>query len=373
MDDAFWNGRRVLVTGHTGFKGAWLSTWLADMGAVVRGLALPPEGEPNLFDLLQLSSRIESELFDINDADGVRRTLSDFQPEVVLHLAAQSLVRPSYEEPVQTFATNVLGTVTLLDAVRESPSVRSVVVVTSDKCYENLEQERAYHEGDRLGGRDPYSASKGCAEIAARSMQLSFFAPYAPNGHPARIASVRAGNVIGGGDWARDRLVPDIIAGCLGSSGLVEIRNPRAVRPWQHVLEPLSGYLSLAQRLIEAPDRMDEAWNFGPSSEDCRPVSEVAEAIVQTLGRGTIETPQLTDAPHEAHLLRLDSTKARRTLGWKPMLTFDETVRWTADWYLAWDTGDDMRAFTSSQIADYLARMRDATGHAEVHSAGTLS
>ena len=372
MNPAFWSGRRVLVTGHTGFKGAWLSAWLTDMGATVRGIALPPDAEPNLFDLLQLSTRVESELFDISDAAEVRRSLSDFRPECVLHLAAQALVRPSYENPIQTFATNVLGTVTLLDAVRHTQSVRSVIIVTSDKCYENLEVQRPYREDDRLGGRDPYSASKGCAEIAARSMQLSFFAPYAAGGHPARVATVRAGNVIGGGDWSRDRLVPDIIRGCLGPEGHVEIRSPRAVRPWQHVLEPLSGYLLLSQGLVEYPDQFDEAWNFGPSSEDCRSVLEVAEAILRTLGRGTIEVPRVTDAPHEAQLLRLDSTKARR-LRWRPLLDFDEAVRWTADWYLAWTTGEDMRSFTSSQIAAYLGRAVRAADGPAVQSAGTPS
>jgi CDP-glucose 4,6-dehydratase len=357
MDPEFWRGRRVLVTGHTGFKGAWLCAWLEKMGAVLKGVALPPETDPSLFTLLGLSERFESELFDIADGARLTRSLTTFQPEVVLHLAAQAIVRASYDAPVATFATNVVGTAALLEAVRRTPSVKSVVIVTSDKCYENREWKRGYREDDRLGGRDPYSASKGCAEIVARSMQLSFFVPYAPKGHPARISTVRAGNVIGGGDWSRDRLIPDIVRGCLGSDGVVDIRNPGAVRPWQHVLEPLAGYLCVAERLTIAPDGVDQPWNFGPDDSASRPVLEVARAIVEVLGRGRIEVPVSADAPHEAQMLYLDSTKARQILGWQPLFDFDEAIGVTAAWYLAWARGENVRTVTSAQIDDYLVRV----------------
>lgn len=358
VTNSFWRGRRVLITGHTGFKGAWLSAWLSALGANVRGIGLRPDTEPNLFELLELSREMDSQLLDINCESALTASLRAWQPEIVLHLAAQALVRLSYDTPIATFETNVIGTVRLLEAVRQTPSVRAVVIVTSDKCYENRELPVAYAEDDRLGGRDPYSASKGCAEIATRSMQQSFFAPYAYRGHPARICTVRAGNVIGGGDWSRDRIVPDVIRSCLGDSGVVELRNPLAVRPWQHVLEPLSGYLMVAQRLVESPDQMDVPWNFGPDEEASRPVMQVAQAIIAKLGRGRISTPARPNAVHEAQLLRLDSSKARRLLGWSPQLSFEEAISFTADWYLEWSRGNDMRAVTFAQIAEYAAKPR---------------
>ena len=344
----FWAGRRVLVTGHTGFKGAWLAFWLAEMGAEVSGLALPPSGEPNLHDILGIAARGRFVQADINDRAALDALLAEARPEVVIHMAAQSLVRPSYEAPVETFATNVLGTVSLLDAVRRRPEVRAVLAVTSDKAYENREWPWGYRETDALGGHDPYSASKGCAEIAAASMRRSFFGA---GKHPARIATVRAGNVIGGGDWSVDRLVPDIVRGCLGAEGVVRLRNPGAVRPWQHVLEPLSAYLLLAERLCTAPEGIDEAWNIGPDAAENRPVREVAEAVVAALGRGRIELAPEAGAPHEAHLLTLDCSKARAALGWRPRLDFAATVEMTAAWYAAWARGEDMRDVTRAQIA----------------------
>lgn len=355
MEPGFWQGRRVLVSGHTGFKGSWLCAWLSSLGAKVSGVALPPDTSPSLYELLGLESTVSSRLFDINDRARLAELLQESQPEIVFHMAAQSLVRASYVDPVGTFATNVVGTVTLLDAIREVPSVRAVVVVTSDKCYENNEWPWGYRENDRLGGRDPYSASKGCAEIAAESMRKSFFGPYAAGGHPARIATARAGNVVGGGDWAADRLVPDIVRGCLGPSGTVRLHNPGAVRPWQHVLEPLRGYLEIAERLAEQPDGMDEAWNLGPQAELERTAHDVAQALVARLERGTIVLEQATDALHEAHQLRLDCAKARAGLGWRPLLSFADTIGLTADWYLAWSRDSDMRAFTEAQITDYMA------------------
>jgi CDP-glucose 4,6-dehydratase len=270
-------------------------------------------------------------------------------------LAAQALVRRSYATPVVTFTTNVVGTTSLLDAVRRCHHTKAVVVVTSDKVYENLNWPWGYRETDVLGGRDPYSASKACAEIATSSMRRAFFGPA---GHPARIATARAGNVIGGGDWASDRLVPDIVRGCLGPEGVVGLRNPGAVRPWQHVLEPLGAYLLLAERLCGAPDAVDEAgndeaWNIGPDASENRPVSEVADALVAALGRGRVEFTPQPGAPHEAHLLTLDCAKARARLGWRPRLDFAATIELTATWYSAWARGEDMVSLTRAQIAAF--------------------
>lgn len=353
LNPDFWRGRRVLVTGHTGFKGAWLSFWLAEWGAELVGVALSPTSTPNLFEILGNGRRVRTVFADINDRVSLARLMAEHRPEIVLHLAAQAIVRASYQEPVETFETNVVGVVTLLDVVRQVPGIRAVVVATSDKCYENREWVWGYRESDRLGGHDPYSASKGCAEIAATAMQRSFFAPYASKGHCARIATVRAGNVIGGGDWAEDRLVPDIVRGSLGPGGEVKVRNPGALRPWQHVLEPLRGYLQLAQRLVTAPDGFDQAWNFGPDARDNRTVMEVGKALVAALGVGRIVIDNASDAPHEAHLLRLDCSKANSRLGWTPLLRFEDTIALTSNWYAAWKDGEDMTVFTRSQINDY--------------------
>jgi CDP-glucose 4,6-dehydratase len=346
----FWAGRRVLVTGQTGFKGAWLSFWLAEMGAEVAGLALAPTTTPNLHDILALPQRGRFVQADINDRAALGALIENFHPEVVFHLAAQALVRRSYAAPVETFAANVLGTVSLLDAVRHCPQTRAVVVVTSDKAYENLNWPWGYRETDLLGGHDPYSASKGCAEIVTSSMRRAYFGR---GGHLARIATARAGNVIGGGDWAQDRLVPDIVRGCLSQEGLARLRNPGAVRPWQHVLEPLGAYLMLAERLCDAPEGVDEAWNIGPDASENRPVSQVAEALVAALGRGRIEVTPDAAAPHEAHLLTLDCAKARARLNWKPRLDFAATIAMTASWYSAWARGEDMISQTRAQIAAF--------------------
>jgi CDP-glucose 4,6-dehydratase len=344
----FWVGRRVLVTGHTGFKGAWLTFWLAEMGAEVSGLALAPATEPNLHDLLGLPARGRFVQADINDRPALESVMTAARPEVVIHMAAQALVRPSYAAPVETFATNVVGTVALLNAVRRCTETRIVLIVTSDKVYENREWHWGYRETDALGGHDPYSASKSCAEIAVASMRRSFFGP---DGHAALIATVRAGNVIGGGDWSVDRLVPDIVRACLGESGVVRLRNPGAIRPWQYVLEPLSAYLKLAERLGIAPAGLDEAWNIGPDAADNRPVREVAEALLAALGRGRIELATEATAPHEEHLLTLDCAKARTLLGWRPRLGFAATVAMTAEWYAAWAHGEEMLAVTRRQLA----------------------
>ena len=350
----FWRGRRVLVTGHTGFKGAWLSLWLADMGADVVGVALEPATTPNMFQITAVEHRIRSIFIDINDRPALERIFGEHRPEIVLHLAAQSLVRLSYQRPIETFTTNIVGVVTLLDVVRLTPSVRAVVVVTSDKCYENREWIWAYRENDALGGHDPYSASKGCAEIAVASMRKSYFAPYVSEGHRARIATVRAGNVVGGGDWAEDRLVPDIVRGCFAADEAVILRNPNSIRPWQHVLEPLCGYLEIAQRLTTAPDGIDEGWNLGPEQDDDCSVGDVAEAMIAALGCGRIVRERGQREPHEARLLRLDCTKAKTHLTWKPRLRFKDAIDMTSSWYRAWHDRKDMKEFTASQIANYV-------------------
>lgn len=353
MSTDFWRGKRVLVTGHTGFKGGWLTFWLAELGAEIAGIGLAPSSNPNLYDLLHLSDRCQSTIGDINRPGALAALIDRFRPEIVIHMAAQALVRPSYDDPIGTYETNVLGVVRLLDAVRRSDSVKSVVVVTSDKCYENREQIWGYREGDAMGGHDPYSSSKGAAEIAAQSMQRSFFKPSVPRGHPAQIATVRAGNVIGGGDWSQDRLVPDIVRGLLGATGRVELRNPNAIRPWQHVLEPVAAYLDIAERLTTNPEGIDQAWNIGPEPSDTRAVVNVASAMAAALGKGQVVSKPEPDGPHEANLLTLDCTKARIRLGWQPRLSFDNCVRWTADWYAAWDQRQDMTEFTRSQIAAF--------------------
>ena len=351
MEPGFWKGRRVLVTGHTGFKGAWLSLWLHSLGANVSGLSLGPVGDPDLWSQLDLPGFAHHQ-GDVRNSALLDRILQDERPEIVFHLAAQSLVRPSYADPLETFSTNIMGTATVLDAMTRSQDVRAGVMVTSDKCYENRERGDAYVETDPMGGHDPYSASKGCAELVTASMRRSFFSARAKDGHGAAIASGRAGNVIGGGDWSQDRLVPDIVRGCLGRAGHVVIRSPRSVRPWQHVLEPLNGYLSLAQALIDGQEGAESGWNFGPDSGTERPVIDVAEAIVAALGRGRIDISEEQADLHEAKLLSLNSTKAR-ALGWAPVWGFEETIAQTASWYARNASGESAQALCREQIEQF--------------------
>ncbi len=351
MTPAVWNGKRVFVTGHTGFKGGWLSLWLAELGAKVSGYALAPSTTPSLFALAGVEEAVvSSTIADLADRTALAAAMTTAEPEVIFHLAAQPLVRESYADPVGTYATNVLGTAHVLEAARHLPTLKAVVVITTDKCYENHEWVWGYRENDRLGGHDPYSNSKACSELVTASFRDSFFRTKPGS---ALVASARAGNVIGGGDWSKDRLVPDILRGCFSESGKVVLRNPRAVRPWQHVLEPLSGYLLLAERLLRGDAGLDDGWNFGPPTEDVRPVIAVAEAMVAAVGSGTLVIDQDPKAPHEAHLLQLDCSKARAKLGWTPKLDFAGTVRFTADWYGAWHCGEDMGAFTAAQIRQY--------------------
>jgi CDP-glucose 4,6-dehydratase len=350
----FFRKKTVLVTGHTGFKGAWLSEWLLRLGANVVGYALRPDQTPSLYTLLDLAGRMQSVLADVRDQGALERVLADARPEIVLHLAAQPLVRRSYREPVATFATNVMGTAHVLEAARKTDSVRSVVIVTSDKCYENVGASRGYRESDPMGGHDPYSASKGAAEIVTAAYRRSFFSG---PGRPG-VASARAGNVIGGGDWSEDRLVPDLVRG-IGRGEPVVIRNPASIRPWQHVLEPLAGYLMLARALHEEPAKFSDAFNFGPAEADL-PVGVLARRFVEALGRGTLAPPPQGDQPHEAGLLLLDSTKARDVLGWAPKLGIEDTVELTVDWYREHQEDPaGARAITERQLALYEAQLGD--------------
>lgn len=344
----FWPGRRVFVTGHTGFKGGWLATWLHRMGADVTGYALAPATTPNLFEAAGVGRRIRSVLGDVRDAEALRGALHASRAEIVFHLAAQPLVRASYVDPAGTYATNVMGTVHLLEAVRTAGTVRAAVIVTSDKCYDNREEPRPFREGDRLGGRDPYSNSKACAELVTGAYRASFFS----QADAAGVATVRAGNVIGGGDWADDRLVPDVLRAFAQGEPAV-IRHPSAIRPWQHVLDPLCGYLLLAERLA-CRSIAGDAWNFGPDDADARSVECVADGLASRWGNGASWTIDPRTQPHEAMMLRLDSSRARAELGWKPRLSLETALDWTIDWHRQWrGAGGDAQEIMVRQIEHY--------------------
>ncbi|MGX1305316.1 CDP-glucose 4,6-dehydratase [Amorphus suaedae] len=349
IDPSFWRGRRVLLTGHTGFKGSWTSLLLSEMGAETYGLALPPDGTDSLFEVTGAADGMSHSVGDIRDLDVVRTAMERARPEIVLHMAAQALVRPSYEDPVGTYATNVMGTVHVLEAARQAPDLQAVVVVTSDKCYENVGSLWGYREPDMMGGHDPYSNSKGCAELVTSAYRRSFF--QRPN--TAHIASGRAGNVIGGGDWSTDRLVPDAMRAFIADTPL-RIRNPAAVRPWQHVLDPVLGYLRLAEHLATAGDAFAEGWNFGPAAESEVPVRHIVDNLARKWG-GTARWEQDGgEHPHEAAYLKLDCTKAAARLGWRPLLSLEDALDMTVSWYAACNTGADMRRFTIDQINDVL-------------------
>lgn len=347
---AFWQNKHVLVTGHTGFKGGWLSLWLAHMGAEVTGLALAPNTNPSFFETVGLADSITHIVADIRDGAGVMDVIKKAQPEIVLHLAAQPLVRYSYVAPVETYETNVMGTLHVLEAVKAVPSVKATLVVTSDKCYQNVEQIWGYREHDKLGGHDPYSSSKACAEIVTEAYAHSYFIP---NPKLGVLASARAGNVIGGGDWSDDRLVPDLVRGLMEGKSPV-LRNPASIRPWQHVLEPLSGYLNMVESLYGKTQTEPVAYNFGPKADGQVDVGSLADMFCEVWGGGIkSEIRRDENAVHEAGLLTLDITKANRVLGWNPVWNIEETISETASWYKAYTKKQDMRSFSIDQINRY--------------------
>lgn len=364
-DAAQWRGRRVFLTGHTGFKGGWLALWLSQLGAEVRGYSLDPITQPNFFEAAQVGSVLEDVRGDIRDASVLERSIQEFAPQVIFHLAAQPLVRRSYESPIETYSTNVMGTAHLLDAVRRTSSVRAVVCITTDKCYENREWIWPYRETDPLGGYDPYSSSKACAELVAASFRQSYFHPARMAEHDVAIATARAGNVIGGGDWSMDRLIPDLVRGFL-SGAPVSIHRPHSIRPWQHVLEPLHGYIRLAERLLSgAPKSRSEfatAYNFGPMQDDARPVSWIADRMSTLWGSGASWVLDDDGGPHEAHYLKLDISRAGRDLGWTPQLRLETALEWLVDWYREWQVGAQprrsMQEFSLRQILMYEALLQ---------------
>lgn len=349
VNPSFWKGRRVLITGHTGFKGSWLSLWLQSMGAEVVGYALAPPSTPSLFETARVAEGMVSLHGDIRDLEPMQSAMAEHRPEIVIHMAAQSLVRYSYQNPVETYATNVMGTVNVLEAVRQTPGVRAVLVITSDKCYENREWIWGYRENEAMGGYDPYSNSKGCAELVTSAYRQSYFST---GDGAVAVASARAGNVIGGGDWAADRLIPDMVR-AVSEGRPVSIRNPHAIRPWQHVLEPLSGYLLLAQRLCEAGRAYAEGWNFGPREDDAKEVQWIAERFTALWGEGAAWTLDGGDHPHEAHYLKLDCAKVGGRLHWQPRWSLAQALEHICAWHKAHLEHADMRAISLEQIHTY--------------------
>ena len=352
MNPQFWAGKRVFLTGHTGFKGSWLSLWLQSMGANVTGFSLLPPTTPSLFEVAHVADGMQSIMGDVRNLADLQKAMGDAKPEVVIHMAAQALVRHSYDNPVETYSTNVMGTVHLLEAVRGTPSVKAVVNVTSDKCYENREWVWGYRENEPMGGFDPYSNSKGCAELVTAAYRNSYFHPEKYKEHGVAIGSGRAGNVIGGGDWAEDRLIPDVMR-AIAQGRPVSIRSPNAIRPWQHVLEPLRGYLMLAERLCTGGADYAEGWNFGPNDDDTRPVSWVLEQLIQSWGNGVSWSSNGGEHPHESHCLKLDCAKAKSRLGWQPKWHLKTALDKVVDWQKQYVQGADMKAVTLSQIKDY--------------------
>jgi CDP-glucose 4,6-dehydratase len=348
MNPVFWNGKRVLLTGHTGFKGSWLALWLQSMGSHVVGYSLTPPTNPSLFEVANVGKGMTSVIGDIRDLAKLQAVFAEYVPEIVIHMAAQPLVRYSYHNPVETYATNVMGTVHLLEAVLNTPSVKAVVNVTTDKCYENKEWLWGYREYEPMGGHDPYSNSKGCSELVTSAYRRSFFQEKG-----IALASARAGNVIGGGDWATDRLIPDILRAFEQSQPVI-IRNPKATRPWQHVLEPLSGYLTLAERLCTDGQECAEGWNFGPHDDDARPVLWIVGYMVSSWGNGASWQLDRGEHPHEANHIKLDISKAKARLGWEPRWSLVTGIQATTDWHQKWLAGTDMKAVTLEQIKQYL-------------------
>lgn len=349
LENHFWKGKSVFITGHTGFKGSWLALWLSSLGANVHGYSLTPPTNPNLFSLIAVEPLLTSHTIgDVRDYENLSKKLKQSQAEIVFHMAAQPLVRRSYADPIETYSTNVMGTVNVLESVRHSESVKAVVNITTDKCYENQEWVWAYRENEPMGGYDPYSNSKGCSELVTSAYRNSFFLKQG-----VRLASARAGNVIGGGDWSEDRLVPDILASILNQK-IVKIRNPNSIRPWQHVLEPLSGYLCLAEKLYKDDDqKYSSGWNFGPKEDDAKPVSWIVDRLTKQMGKKDAwevdESPKL----HEANYLKLDCSKAKHHLNWEPRWSLSKAIEKIAEWYEAYQKNADMREICLKQISEY--------------------
>ena len=348
VNPLFWKGKRVFLTGHTGFKGSWLSLWLQSMGATVKGYSLAPQTNPNLFDIASVAQNMESQFGDIRELNELTASMQTFEPEILIHMAAQPLVRLSYKDPVDTYTTNVIGTVNVLEAARKCVHLKAIVSVTTDKCYENREWEWGYRENEPMGGHDPYSSSKGCAELVTAAYRASFF--NTPNS--AALASARAGNVIGGGDWAEDRLIPDILKAFEQKEPVV-VRNPLSTRPWQHVLEPLSGYLVLAQHLYNDGAAFAQAWNFGPRDEDCKPVSWILDKMVNKWGDGASWKLDQNNNPHEAGFLKLDCSKAALKLNWSPKWNLEHTLDTIINWQQNWISGVNVKQQCLQEIANY--------------------
>ena len=359
MNIDFWQGRRVFLTGHTGFKGSWLSLWLQSLGAGVWGYALSPPTIPSLFEVARVGEGMHSCLGDIRDLAGLQMAMQEAQPEVVIHMAAQSLVRISYTDPVETYAANVMGTVHLLEAVRTVPGVRVVIIVTSDKCYENREWIWGYRENEPMGGYDPYSSSKGCAELVTAAYRNSFFDP---TERGVAIATARAGNVIGGGDWATDRLIPDFMRAIMAQQAVL-IRSPKAIRPWQHVLEPLNGYLILAEFLWQQGADYAEGWNFGPLDDDASDVEWIVERLTRLWGDGATWRLDDRPQPHEANYLKLDISKARSRLGYQPRWRIEQALERIVAWYRAWQRRDDMYSFSMEEINAFMSAVPEADSY----------
>jgi CDP-glucose 4,6-dehydratase len=351
INSKFWNKKKVFLTGHTGFKGSWLSIWLNSMGADVKGYSLKPEASPNLFNIAEVDKIVESDINDIRDYSALSNSIIKFNPDIVFHMAAQPLVRASYEKPLETYEINVMGTANLLEAVRQCPSVKAVINITTDKCYQNNEWLWGYKETDPMGGRDPYSSSKGCSELVTASYRDSFL-----KNADIGVATVRAGNVIGGGDWAQDRLIPDILRAFELEKSVV-IRNPNATRPWQHVLEPLSGYLILAEKLFINPKEFSEGWNFGPHDHDVKPVSWILDEISSLWPNSSWHLDH-GDSPHEAMLLKLDISKVTSILGWKPTWNLSLALEKIVNWHKCWIEGDDMRTKCINEIDEFTKDMK---------------
>jgi CDP-glucose 4,6-dehydratase len=350
IDKDFWQGKRVFLTGHTGFKGSWLALWLQSLGADVKGYSLNPPTSPSLFNEAKIDSLIESCVGDIRDQENLRESMLSFNPDILIHMAAQSLVRHSYDAPIETYEVNVIGTAKVLEVARSCSNLKAIVNITTDKCYENDGRTQGYKENDPMGGYDPYSSSKGCAELVTSSYRRSFL-----QDQGIGLASVRAGNVIGGGDWANDRLIPDILKSFENGSSVV-VRNPKATRPWQHVLEPLSGYLVLAQKLYQNPKEYAEGWNFGPNEQDVKPVDWILDKMVSKWPNSSWELDK-SSSPHEAGFLKLDISKAKSKLGWNPLWSLSDTLEKIVHWHQAWLNKEDMQVVCLAEIKEYTKDM----------------